>query len=515
MRCKGLFGKKLKQGFLLFGSILWLSLFVPALVRAEGIVVPDEGEKGGSLVTIDANRKYDGMNAPFSKGYEPSIQKDAMLLIVPFVVEQGEPDKIIVGISFEREENSPFYYKNYQKKVKKSKDGVYLYQCRIQLKENRINGQYPLHLFVQAQALGERMQQEFTVYVEITDGVPKAPSDGQLGGAAELPSEDMPIEPEPTAPVEEGGAQPEEQAAHQPRAMIFSNSLQSVPVQAGTQPFWSLAAKNCSRNQSMENVKVTMVSDHTDISFEKNSWYFERAKAGETMDLSQNITVGKKAAAGSISIQFQFEYEDKKGTAYTSTETVNLSVVQVPHAELTGLSFPEDIYEADTDLLTFQVQNTGLAVIYNARVCFDGKGLFSEKELFLGNLEAGASVDGEISVFAGNLTMDNEGNVIDEEGKKYGKTTGTVVFSYENEQGELVESSQELHITIKKPQIVELKVEKEVPKTNQWWITILAGVFLVLILVIVWLYLRMKHYQKVSDLRRGSQQSERGRHEGA
>lgn len=265
----------------------------------------------------------------------------------------------------------------------------------------------------------------------------------------------------------------------------------------------------------MENVKVTMVSDHTDISFEKNSWYFERAKAGETMDLSQNITVGKKAAAGSISIQFQFEYEDKKGTAYTSTETVNLSVVQVPHAELTGLSFPEDIYEADTDLLTFQVQNTGLAVIYNARVCFDGKGLFSEKELFLGNLEAGASVDGEISVFAGNLTMDNEGNVIDEEGKKYGKTTGTVVFSYENEQGELVESSQELHITIKKPQIVELKVEKEVPKTNQWWITILAGVFLVLILVIVWLYLRMKHYQKVSDLRRGSQQSERGRHEGA
>ena len=74
-----------------------------------------------------------------------------------------------------------------------------------------------------------------------------------------------------------------------------------------------------------------------------------------------------------------------------------------------------------------------------------------------------------------------------------------------NKRLALVESSQELHITIKKPQIVELKVEKEAPKTNQWWITILAGVFLVLILVIVWLYLRMKHYQKVSDLRRGSQ----------
>ena len=116
MKCKGLFGKNLKQGFLLFGSILWLSLFVPSLVRAEGIVVPDQGEKGGSLVTIDANRKYDGMNAPFSKGYEPSIQKDAMLLIVPFVVEQGEPDKIIVGISFKRGKTALFIIRITRKK---------------------------------------------------------------------------------------------------------------------------------------------------------------------------------------------------------------------------------------------------------------------------------------------------------------------------------------------------------------------------------------------------------------
>lgn len=77
----------------------------------------------------------------------------------------------------------------------------------------------------------------------------------------------------------------------------------------------------------------------------------------------------------------------------------------------------------------------------------------------------------------------------------------TVIFSYENEQGEVAEQKQELKTSIKKPQIVELKVEKEVPKTNQWWITILAGAFLVLILIIVWLYLRMKHYQRISKLK--------------
>lgn len=511
MKCKGLPGNNRKRGFFLLGFLLWMFLLLPVSARAGELEAPDGGRKGGGFATIDSNRKYEGMNAPFSKGYEPSIHKNTMKLVVPFVIGQQEgPDKIIVGISFEREEDSPFYFKNYQKKVKKSKEGVYLYQCKVQLKERRVNGQYPLRLFVQAQSLEGPFQQEFTIYVEITDGVPKASSeqpDSQTGN--------VPEGSEMLTPVEEAGS-PEavEQPSHQPRVMIATNSLQLNPIQAGTQALWSLSAKNCSRGQAMENVKVALLSDSRDISFEKTSWYFDRAAAGAAMDLSQNITVGKKAAAEPITVQFQFEYEDKKGAAYTSTETVHLYVVQESHAELTNLSFPENIYEADTNLLTFQIQNTGLAVIYNARVRLEGKGLFPEKELFLGNLEAGASADGELSVFAGNLTMDQEGNVIDEEGKKYGKTTGTVVFSYENEQGELVESSQELHISIKKPQVVELKVEKDPPKSNQWWITILAGVFLVLLFVILWLYLRMKHYQKVFDLHNRANSQGRGDYEG-
>ena len=151
--------------------------------------------------------------------------------------------------------------------------------------------------------------------------------------------------------------------------------------------------------------------------------------------------------------------------------------------------------------MTFQIQNTGLAVLYNARVRLEGKGLFPEKELFFGTVEAGTSVDGEMKVFAGTLNMDNEGNVIEEDGKKYGETTGTVVFSYENEQGERTEQSRELYTSIKKPQIVELKVEKEEPKTNQWWITILFFIFLVLMLIIGWLYLRMNYYKKKADRR--------------
>lgn len=490
---------KTRRMFILLCFILQLTLFFSVIAYAENSDSYGDSKEYENIITIETSRKYQGMKQSFSKGYEPSIKKNTMYLVVPFVTKAKlDSNRIIVGISFEREENSPFYYKNYQKKVKQSEDGVYLYQCQIKLKEDRINGQYPLHLSVQAQTEEKMFRQDFIIYAEITDGrVPSEEEPEQPDGSDKAGMGEELVQPDPGEDVipAEQGSEPKEEINHQPRVMISANSLQGTAVTAGTSQPWSVSVKNCSTGQSLENMKITLISENKDIVLEKNSWYFPRLGAGTAVDLSQNLSVGKKAAAEPASLQFQFEYEDKKGNAYTCAETVNLSVSQIPQAELVNVSFPESIYEADTDFLTFQIQNTGLAVLYNVKARFEGKGLFPEKELFLGTMEAGTSLDGEIKVFAGTLNMDSEGNIIEEDGKKYGETTGTVVFSYENEQGELTEQSQEVHTSIKKPQVVELKVEKEAPKTNQWWITIIILILIVLILIICWLYLRMNYYK--------------------
>lgn len=492
----------MKRLFFLFCFVFHAVLFFSETVKAENVNPSWDSKNYENMISIETNRKYEGMKHSFSKGYEPSIKKNTMFLVVPFVTRQKtDSDRIIVGISFEREENSPFYYKNYQKKVKKSEDGVYLYQCQIKLKEDRVNGQYPLHLSVQAQTEGTMIRQNFTIYVEITDGKDRPEEKADLPAFVDSDTEEMVGETEPmeeTVSMGQGSVSGEE-ISHQPRVIIAANSLQGTDLSAGSSMPWSVSVKNCSSSQSLENIKITLMSENKDIILEKNSWYFARMSAGTTVELSQNLTVGKKAAAEPAPLQFQFEYEDKKGNAYTSTETINLSVSQVPQAELVNVSFPESIYESDTDFLTFQIQNTGLAVLYNVRVRLEGKGLFPEKELFLGTVEAGTSADGEIKVFAGTLNMDNQGNIIEEDSKKYGETLGTVIFSYEDEQGEITEQSQEVHTSIKKPQIMELKVEKEAPKTNQWWITIIILIFIVMILIILWLYLRINYYKKKAD----------------
>lgn len=481
--------------------ILLLFLSVPLEIHAQ------------SRISIDATHKYEGMEASFAKGYEPFIEKDTMILTVPFVSEvKMRGNHITVGIDFEREENSPFYYKTYQKQVKLSDTGVYLYQCRIKLRKDRINGQYPLHLWVEGKEVQEKepvLRQEFTIYVQITDGLVPDTADG-VGGLLGNDSKvedgskepiDMPgQEGVLTPPSEDSSFEPSqntEEKTSQPRLMVNRNSLQGQAIEAGSSVLWSLFIQNCSSREPVENVKVTLSSENRDLVFEKTAWYFEKVSAKNELDLSQNVTVIKKAAVESVQVQFQIEYEDSKGGNYTSTETLNLWINQPENAELASFSFPEKVYSSDTELMTFQIQNTGLATIYNAKIRLEGKGLFPQAELFLGNLEGGASLPGELQVFVGTLDMDAQGMLIEGGAEKYGDTVGTLVFSYENAQGEVTEQTQEIHTCILEPEIVELNVEKEKPKTNQWWITIVAGIMMLLILVIIWLYLRMKFYQRM------------------
>lgn len=508
---KGFIWRSLPAKLLVLLSIV-LFFACPIENRAQS-----ESPEDGSRIAIDSSHKYEGMDAPFAKGYEPSIKRNVMTLVVPFVSEDKlEGKELTVGVDFENRENSPFYYKNYRKQVKQSRDGIYLYKCRLKLKKDRVNGQYPLYLWAEGKMGGVSFRQQFTVYVEITDGKVALAGNGEGGG--DSAGGDLSYDPTgagDTSQPEGSGELPDgeagqftgqdmpgaqssaEETSSQPRLMVSENSLRANALEAGSITPWNVTVQNCSSQHAVKNIKVTLLCESKDIVFEKSAWYFEKTAAKASMDLSQHLTVAGKAAADPIQVQFQIEYEDDKGNAYTSTEEVRLLVRQPQHAQLMNLSFPAQVYASDTEFLNFQVQNTGLSAIYNVKVRLEAKGLFPQQEMFLGNIEGGTSADGEQKVFVGTLDMDAQGNVSEESGKKYGDTSGFVILSFENEQGEVTEQKVEIHTTIREAETVKLEIEEQKPKTNQWWITIIFFVVLVLLLVIIWLYLRMKHYQRM------------------
>ena len=99
--------------FCLLLGMLCLFFFLPIPAKAEGMIV------------IDANKKYEGMEASFAQGYEPAIQKNTMTLVVPFLARMDVKNhRLQVGVSFEKGETSPFYYKNYQKSIRESEDEI-------------------------------------------------------------------------------------------------------------------------------------------------------------------------------------------------------------------------------------------------------------------------------------------------------------------------------------------------------------------------------------------------------
>lgn len=482
--------------------------------KAENRVSIGDSHKAENRISIDDSHQYEGMDSPFSKGYEPAIQKNTMTLVVPFLSDANmEKERITVGVDFENEPYCPFYYKNYRKQVKLSEEGIYLYRCRIRLKKDRVNGQYPLHLWAEGKEGEHSIRQEFTIYVEITDGRARvgdaAPGEGPAGKGGGNPPDQTEPDDENLADenlpfgesgqANEGALEPSgssgEEKNSQPRLIISQNSLQGKALDAGSSAAWTVMIQNCSRRHAVENIKVTLLTDSKDIVFEKTAWYFEKAAAKAEMELTQNITAVKKASAEPVQVQFQIEYEDTKGNGYTSTEQARLLVSQPQQAKLASLSFPEQVYAADTEFLSFQVQNTGLSPIYNVKVRLKAKGLFPQQEAFLGNIEGGTSADGEQKVFVGTLDMDEDGNVIENDGEKYGDTAGEVILSYENEQGEVTEQKLEIHTAIREAETVKLEIEEQKPQTNQWWVTIIILVIFALMLVIIWLYLRMRHYR--------------------
>ena len=114
-----------------------------------------------------------------------------------------------------------------------------------------MNGQYPLYLEVLAETGEETVRQQFTIYIEITDG------------RAAFQNENYPPEDElpESVPKEQEGENNEEkeEISHQPRMMVEKNSLQKTPVMAGESINMTLTAKNSSPAQDPENMKQKLI----------------------------------------------------------------------------------------------------------------------------------------------------------------------------------------------------------------------------------------------------------------
>ena len=266
-----------------------------------------------------------------------------------------------------------------------------------------------------------------------------------------------------------------------PRLIIDHYSIEPKTLKAGQQFTLSLSILNTSKSSTINNIKVTLASDDGTFSaVNSNSFYIDSISPKGSV--SKKVTFSSKpdAAAKQYNISVNYEYEDEKGTALTSKDTVGLSIQQAAKFVIGELNIPPEAFVGSPIPINLSFYNMGKSTLYNLMVKLEGKFKVEGSSYFVGNFDSGKT-----DTFDGTIIPDAPG-----------KLTGTVLFTYEDTDGKAHEIRKEISLNVMQmpaqnqgmQQPPPVKAEKKIPI----WAYIAGGAVLIIIILVVILVIRKK-----------------------
>lgn len=407
-------------------------------------------------LVIDNENCYEGMDKTYSQGYVPRVEAGTVYLVVPLLCNtELQENRLRAALSLENSQLSPFVSKNYEKTISlqtvpinngAGKTESYVVAFDLELQPDRYNGSYPVMLTVQGtDTKGKDLQQDFTIYVNITDG--KDPN-------AEPTTEEM-----TEAPV-----------TYAPKVMVESAHFSKETIQAGEEVTADITLVNTSQSEAIRNMTVTVNApeEHFTLLSESDSIYVDAIPAGGQKVISVNYAINGAAPQGQYNLEVAMNYADTKGASYSENGRVKINIVQPMRMEFDPLSLPDTLQVADVVESRIQVMNLGKCKAYNVRAEINADGLRPEGSIFIGDVEPGSMAAGSISVSVSSLS---EGTAL------YGRTEGTVTVYYEDEAGKEYEETAGFYTTIQSPFSGQSQEPED--QTGQWWI-IMAVIAIIL-----------------------------------
>lgn len=428
--------------------------------------VREDIPKSAPVLLIDNAHIYEHMQRSYAQGYEPVIEGDEAVIVLPLICEEPEkPDS--VRMSVQLTPDSPFIVRNYEQTVSLSihtdTDGaeheIYLAVFRLEMRTDRMNGSYPVR--IQASEFGA-----YTVYVNITDGIDP--------NAKETVTEPEPVpEPQPE--------QKEEPVILMPKILLQSVSGSSI--QAGDTAELHITLKNTSHTECLKNLTVTASAAAPFHLCSSDTLYFEQIAPDAEFEAVFHCQSGNDAAAGSYVIPLQFDFAYGKGMTGAGSGNVNVEITQP-----VKISFPEVVLPAEavvSDRLELHIQaiNLGVTAAQNVRAEVQCDGLLPDGTAFLGTVSGGTSAECVLNV---QVTAKRGADL-------YGDTAGEITFTYTDETGKEHSEVQEISVNLKSP-FSERSTEPE-QASPKYWVWIMAGIGSAILIVCA--YLLGRHRKRV------------------
>ena len=473
--------------------------------------IPQEGDGETAVLPdklrLDDQNVYPGMEKAYQDGYVPAVEENTAAVILPLVAREGSTIQSVTAVpDLGDGSQSPFVFRNYQKTFGKTVEQingteqqkeVFLIRFDLELVEERKNGAYPVNIKISYDTDAEtEMQQDFTVYVQITDekvtpsptATPKpTPTAGPEPSASPEPTpEETPVPSAETPETEQpdmqgteevitdgaalslGGADGggavsvagtgEEKPSPEPKVIIMKCTGVPEHIYAGETVEFTAVLKNTNKKKPVQNmtVAITCEAEGIRLKSDSNTFYFDYLGTEKTLEVPLKFQIDEKTAAGKYTVLFALSYDNPDAEPLTSSGQIDLKVEQKNEVEMEVGEIAEEVNAGDSMQIPIQVMNLGRGMVYNVRCSVEVPGLRADKSLFLGNIDGGTAASGEFGVFAGIVNEDAE-----EADQRYGRTSGRIVLTYEDEDGEESQKFQDMAITI---QPLEIRQEETTPE---------------------------------------------------
>lgn len=398
---------------------------------------------------IDDANQYDGMEKPYKDGYVPTNANGSVRIVFP-ILSEGElrGNTLRAALDLGDAQTAPFVFKNYEKDIKlqtvrvnadTKEVSAYVADFTVELKEKRNNGSYPVILKATTKdAKGNAIEQEFTTYVTISDGIDP---DATTEAVVEPVAEDLPT--------------------FAPKVIVESYKFSKDEILSGDEITAEITLLNTSKENTVKNMTVAVTADTESFTLlsQSDSVYIEKIAPQEKTTISFSYRVNAKTAAGQYDLELAMDYADGDGNTYSTSGKAKITVQQSSEMQFDELSFPSEVVVADVVEAKVQAMNLGRSKIYNVRAEIAADGLKPQGTIFIGDMEAGTAATGSTQVSVSSLSGS----------KLYGNTEGTVTYYYEDESGKEYTEEVTFITTIKSP-FSDQKEETTPDNTNQWWV---------------------------------------------
>jgi hypothetical protein len=414
------------------------------------------------ILSIDNENIYPGMDTAYKNGYTPMCSSGEAMVVLPLIAVNPSEilnNKLHISFNLGDAVSAPFQFKNYDKdiylKEYDTNNGIiasYLVNQSFTLIERRTMGRYPLVINVDGvKTNGESFGQSFTVFITVTDGID--PNATQKTVEPEDSNKEVPI--------------PEV------KVLLSKYTVSPNPAVAGEDVEVSFTILNTSKTQDITNVKINISGETTDLSpvQSSGSYFFERIRKQATETIAINLKVNQSATAKSNKLLLSISFEGEKATPYSASESILVPITRSIRLEYDAPVIASTLNAGDTIEISTNVMNLGLGTVHNVRMQVAVPGLIPEKTAFLGNVESGISLKGNVYVFVGTLDMTKGGSA-----EKYRNTEGVVIITYEDEFGKEYTEEFSVATTIGPPVFLNNldEPEEDEPKNQaQWWISII------------------------------------------